>query len=702
MGSGIAAHLANLGFDVSLLDVSDEAVRNSWDKAKKARPPHFYVSETADTVRLGSIANDVDWVKSADWVCEAIVEKPEAKKSLFALIEPMLREEAYVSTNTSGLEISLLSEGRSPQFRRKFLGTHFFNPPRYLKLLELIPTPETDPAVLSGMASFLEESCARRVVLAKDTPGFIANRYGMWSMYFATHCAERLGLTVEEVDAITGPFIGRPKTGSFRLNDLVGLDIMQDISSNLIARCEGDPYMKHLRPPRSLEFLLEKGWYGDKSGKGYYRREGRELMSLDLQGLGYRMRQEPDLPSLTTLGRKPLDERIALGLELRDEVGEFLRAYLPTALEYAEYLKKDISHAVDDFDHVMMWGFGWEKGPFGIADMLQKSEKPYYADSKVLDFSGSYVERKVSAEYKPITDYQILDTKDNFNVRDLGDGVSAVCTTTKLGVFTIGLINELKAYLEAGKLGRFVLTSEGRSFSAGFDLRFLLDAANEKRFSDVDLELKNFQDLGILISKIPSVAAVFGHCLGGGFEMATSCSILAASPESQIGLPEAKVGLIPGGGGAAHMRQRHESSAKSLAEAAKFMVQGVVASNADEARKLGYLRRTDVTVYHPDRLIFEAKKLALEAVPNPETAWNEVGGPVGGMIEQAYNDLVKSGDISDHDRVVGEQLRHVFVKPKSFQEALDKERDGFEALLSQGLTVSRIKHMLETGKPLKN
>ncbi|MBS1721774.1 MAG: enoyl-CoA hydratase/isomerase family protein [Armatimonadetes bacterium] len=702
MGSGIAAHLANLGLEVTLLDISDESVRAAFERAKKARPPHFYVPETAESVRTGSIDIDVYRIKDADWVCEAIAEKPEAKKALFALIEPMLRDDAFVSTNTSGLQIGLLCEGRSESFRRRFLGTHFFNPPRYLKLLELIPTPDTDPQVVTAMSRFLEDGCARRVVVAKDTPGFIANRYGMWCMYHAVHCTERLGLTIEQVDAITGPFLGRPRSGSFRLNDLVGLDIMQDIASNLTARCPDDPYIKHLQAPKSLQYLLDKGWIGEKAGQGYYRREGKELMSLDLQGLGYRMRIEPDIPSLTALSKKPLGDRVREGMELNDDLGAFLRAYVPLTLEYAEFLKEEISHNVEDFDRVMKWGFGWEAGPFEMADLVGASKKSHYSGGKMLDFGGEYVAVRSEPQYRAITDFPVTETHDNFTVRDMGDGVKAVCTTTKMGVFTVGLVGELKSYLESGKLERFVLTSESRSYSAGFDLQFLLDAAHEKRLADVDRELTNLQSLGRVISQIPSVAAVFGHCLGGGFEMATSCSIVAAHPETQIGLPEARVGLVPGGGGAAHMRQRHGASAKSLTEAAKTLILATVSTNADDARKYGFLRRSDVTVYHPDRLWTEAKKLALSAVATPEDSWSQVAGPVGGMVDQAFVDLLKKGEITEHDHAIGEHIKHILVRSNTFEEALDRERAAFEALLVQGLTVSRIKHMLETGKPLRN
>jgi 3-hydroxyacyl-CoA dehydrogenase len=702
MGSGIAAHMANLGFSVTLLDLTEDSVRGAFDRAKRARPPHFYVPETAESVRLGSIGRNLEWAGEADWVCEAIVEKLDAKRQLFQMLEPLLREDAFVSTNTSGLEISILSEGRSDSFRRRFLGTHFFNPPRYLKLLELIPTPETDASVVRAMTGFLEEGAARRVVVAKDTPGFIANRFGMWSMFHATHVAERLGLTIEQVDLITGPFLGRPRSGSFRLNDLVGIDIMEDIARNLVSRCPDDPHTKELEPPRSLAFLLEKGWIGEKAGQGYYRREGRELMSLDLVTLAYRMRLEPDLPSVAALAKKPLPERLREGLQLRDEVGEFLREYLPSTLAYADWLKKDISHSVEDFDRVMMWGFGWEAGPFAMRDMVGASEQQHFVGSTQLGFDDQYVPRAVEPQYATIGDFRLIESREGFNLRDLGDGVTAVATTTKMGVFGVDLIRSLAAFLAEGAPGPIVLTSEGRTFSAGFDLKFLLQCTEEGRLHDVETALYEFQSLGQALGRVPSVAAVFGHCLGGGFEMAASCGLIAAAPETQIGLPESRVGLIPGGGGAALMRVRHQQTARSLSDMAKVLVLGTVATNAEEARKIGYLRREDVTVFHPDRVLTEAKRLALTVGPRQEPAWAETAGPVAGMIDQAVKDLIKAGEATDHDAFIGEQIKQVFAKAHSFEAALGRERAAFEALLKEGLTVARIRHMLDTGKPLRN
>lgn len=708
MGSGIAAHLANLGFEVTLLDLTPDMVREAFDKAKSARPPHFYLSEFADRIRLGNIRENLGWVRDADWICEAIIEKPDVKRGLFAELEPMLRPDAMISTNTSGLQISLLAQDRSPGFKERFMGTHFFNPPRYLKLLELIPTDETEPSAVAAMTRFLEERVARRVVVAKDTPGFIANRFGMWSMFHAIHLAERMGLTVEQVDAITGPFIGRPRSASFRLNDLVGLDIMRDIALNLQERCQGDPHMTNFRMPTSMTTLISRGWIGEKSGQGYYRKEGKELVVYDFNTQAYRQRQEVTFPSLKALAKLPTGERIAAAIDLKDEVGHFLRDHLVPVLRYADYLKAEISHNVEDFDRVMKWGFAWERGPFETIDAIGDkrsgvSEGPFYREGNLLSFDGNYIARKHESEYAQIADFPIVADGEEVRLRDLGDGVLAVCLKTKLGVITPSLVVELLEALENGKLSRFVLTSEARSFSAGFDLKFFLERIEEEDWDGIDGALANLQKLTLRLGEFASVAAVFGHCLGAGQELAMGCSATVAQAEAQIGLPEAKVGVIPGGAGTALMRLRAQfGGAKRIAEVAHQTALGVVALNAPEAQKRGFLRETDRIVFHPDRLLFEAKQMALVAEPTPLPYWLRPEGPIAGMIDRLLAESVSRGEMTDHDQAIGQSVKNVFAKATSVEDALEKERSEFVELCRNALSETRMKHMLEQGKPLRN
>ncbi|MFM9872884.1 MAG: 3-hydroxyacyl-CoA dehydrogenase/enoyl-CoA hydratase family protein [Fimbriimonadaceae bacterium] len=708
MGSGIAAHLANLGFDVTVLEQTKQMADEKLASAAKLRPPHFYLSGTVNTIKTGSITEDLDAIRNADWVCEAIIEKIDAKRALFEHIDPLIRKDAQVSTNTSGLEINLLIEGRSESFRKKFVGTHFFNPPRYLKLLELIPTQDTDPAVIEGYVKFFHDHAARRCVVVKDTPGFIANRYGMWSMFHAVHVAEKLGLTIEEVDEITGPFIGRPRSASFRLNDIVGLDIMQDIATNLIERCPHDPETKQLQTPTSIAYLIEKGWIGSKAGQVYYKKEGKQFVSFDLKTHGYRERQEPNLPALKELGRLPFGERLRAALQDKSEVGEFLRLYLVPALKYAVSISEEISHDVRDFDRVMQWGFGWELGPFETidaigAEFLGIDIQPFYRNLEIQSHNGTYFTPASEPEFATIRDFPILESHEGFNVRDLGDGVHAISTTTKMGVIGPPLIKSLADYLESGKSKRFVLTSEAKIFSAGFDLKFFAEKIESGNFDAIDQAIADFQRLNSLIGSTPSVAAISGYCIGGGFELAAGCSLIAASPETQIGLPETLVGLIPGGAGNAVMRLRAQSGgAKRFIEVVQTIATGALSANSDDARRIGFLRDEDITVFHPDRLLTEAKTLALNAVPLVRPEWQEVTGPVKGMIDRMLQELQKLGVISNHDVVIAEKVKHIFADSTSWEDANNRERKAFVELCREGLSQARIKHMVETNKPLRN
>ena len=707
MGSGIAAHLANLGFEVTLLDATQQSIVEAFDRARVAKPPHFYLPDRANEIRLGNVADNLAWVSEADWVCEAIVERVADKRSLFSRIDPLLRPDALISTNTSGLQISLLSEGMSDSFRRRFVGTHFFNPPRYLKLLELIPTEDTDPEVVSRFTRFLEEKVARRVVLAKDTPGFIANRYGMWCMFHAIHTAEKLYLSVEQVDAITGAFLGRPKSASFRLNDIVGLDVMRDIAYNLQERCPTDPHIQTLKLPKSLQTLLERNWIGEKSGQGYYRRGGKEFLALDLGTLAYRQKAEVDLPGMEKLESLSLPDRIVQGLELKDETGEFLRNYLIPALKYAEYLKSEVSHSVLDFDQVMEWGFGWQMGPFAMLDTISASKlsqqpSKYYQSGAVRAFDGTYAQIAKAPEFLRLDECPVIASRPTYNLRNLGDGIVAISLTTKMGIISPQVVEELTALLESNSLDRFVLTSEGRSFSAGYDLRYFSQAISQERWADIDIALAGLQHLGELLETSKVVAAIYGHTLGAGLELALSCSKVVSLVETQIGFPEAKVGLIPGGRGVTLMRLNNQQSAKRLSEVAFHVASGAVAGNAEEARLLGYLRPTDVTVFHPDRLIHEAKHAALVAQPIPRPAVSTAVGPLSGMIDRLLDVAIGKGDFSKYDEQIGQKMKMIFSKATSYEGCIAKERTEFLDLCTKALTVARINHMLEHGTALRN
>ena len=708
MGSGIAAHLANVGFQVTLLDATDDSIRACFDRAKAARPPHFYIKQTADTIRLGSIESNLDWVSEADWICEAIVEKLELKRALFEKLEPLIAPDALISTNTSGLELGLLLEGRSESFKQRFVGTHFFNPPRYLKLVELIDTPSTDPVLLPVITQFLEKRVAKRVVRAKDTPGFIANRFGMWSMYQAIHVTEKLQLSIELVDEITGPFLGRPKSASFRLNDIVGLDIMSDIAGNQLLRCPDDSFIGTLMEPRSVTHLRSLGHIGNKAGKGYYERVGKEFMVLDLQTDAYRPQFLGEYPTISENAKLPLGERLRNALSAKDEVGEFLRLYLLPTLRYADYLKNEISYSISDFDNVMKWGFGWQMGPFEMidaigSDLVLGTKKQFYVETEQLSVDEKQFDlTPVQPEYRSLADYRILDEQGTLRFRDLGDSVVSIELTTKMGVVTPQAVEDLHGFLDKGRSGPFVLANASRAFSVGFDLQFFLDAIDTSDWIAIENSLFRLQSLGTKLSNSSVVAAVHGYALGGGFELAMNCSQVVAAVDANIGLPESKVGLLPGGRGVTIMRMRTQQSPQMAKEAVVNLTEGFIALNAVEAKVSGFLTDNDEICFHPDLLITQAKNAALRVQMRPEIEFRPMAPHVNGLIEEATTAKLRDGSITAYDEFLSSQLRFIFTKSTSIEDAERLERERFVQLCQRPETRIRIAHMLEYGKPIKN
>ncbi len=700
MGGGIAAHLTNLGFKVSILDVSQAAVHAGFDRTRSAKPAAFYAPNKADEIRLGNTTDHLAWVAEADWIIEAVSERPAIKAAVYEAVSPFVRPDAFLTTNTRGLEIGMLAASLPVNLQSRFLGTHFFNPPRYLKLLELIPHAGTDSAVTTRLHEFLESQVARRVVRAKDTPGFIANRFGMWSMYHAIRTAEKLHLTVEQVDAITGPFLGRPRSGSFRLADIVGLDVMDDIGRNLIERCTDDSEITTLERPVSVSELIGRGWIGEKVGQGYYRRGGSELLAFDLTTQAYRQRQEPILPSLTELGKLPLADRLRAALQQRDEVGEYLRLYLEPLLAYAAKIAPEISHSVLDFDRVMQWGFGWQLGPFELADVLIPTAK-WYDTGRYLGYSGELQRIPEPEEYRKLAEYPVVDQTETLKIRDLGDGVLAASIATRAGVVTPNLLTDLIDRMPKHR-GRWVLSSETPNFSVGFDLKNILAKIEAEAWGEIDEMLAGLQAFGEFLETQPMVAAISGYCFGGGYEVAFSCPLVVADAESKIGLPEAKVGLIPGGRGSILVRRHNQSNAKRLVDAAITISLGEVSASADHARSLGYLRPDDVTSYHPDKLIYTAKQAALGLQIQPPPAWAPVTGPVVGMIDQAQQNAKKQGLMTDYDELIGDRIKRVMAKSPSYESAVAIERECFLDLCQRNFTVLRIRHMLEHKTALRN
>jgi len=763
MGSGIAAHMANLGWSVSVLDVppsepspedaaqgltlEDEVVRNrlvrqAWDRAKGARPPHFHLRETAETVRLGNTDDNLDWVKDADWVVEAIVEKVDAKRALYEKLEPLLAEETLITTNTSGLSIRELSEGRSESFRKRFVGTHFFNPPRYLKLMEVIPTPATDPAILKKVLEDAETAWGKRVVLARDTPGFIANRIGMFGMVQAVHAALDARLTVEEADALTGLLIGRPKSASFRLNDIVGLDIMEDVAGNQYRRLSDDKFRECLILPAIIKDMIQRRWLGNKTGQGFYKREGQDFFALDMETMEYRPMQKPKIEGLDELAKTPWQDRLNTLLLRQDKYGKFLRSHLLTSLVYAAYTAPDISDTIVGVDRVMRWGFGWEKGPFELIDEI--GVKPFIDfcaaqglqmprliadlhDSGAMTFyerqGGKTVyfdmaAKKMTewpAEPKSFSVNELKETRKPLSgngaasIFDLGDKTLLVEFHTKMNALEPDVVEVvLEAVERAEKAGHgLVLANDGRAFSAGFNLSLFLNASTGGEWKVIDGYIRGLQAMGkaLRYSTVPTVAAVHGYVLGGGCECAMHCNVVVADPDVNMGLPETNVGVIPAAGGTSTFVLRNPGIEDRF-EAWKILRAATVATNAAEAKKLGYLAENDVISFNPDHRLQVAKKLAQSKVT--PRRYEPVPGHGGAFMEKVDAYMAEeraAGRISEYDRVLGRSLAGVmcsFAKLLSEDEMHEKEREIFVDLCKNIETRERIQAMLETGKPLKN
>ncbi len=684
MGGGIAAHAANAGLPVLLLDVApkeltpDEekkglkldspAVRNrvvaaSLERLKKSRPAAFFTPEAAALVTVGNLEDDFDRVGEADWIVEAIVEQLGPKRELMARVERARRPGSIVSTNTSGLPISTIAEGLSEDFRAHFLGTHFFNPPRYMKLLEVIPTPDTRPEVVRFVTEFAERRLGKGVVLCKDTPNFIANRLG------SVLGASTLGFvlenryTVEEADAVLSPLIGRPKTGLFRLHDLVGLDVSSSVGENLYGLIPGDETREVLRNQNlgSLRTTqLERGRLGDKTGQGFYKKPPKggkgDILSLDLETLEYRERREPDLPSVReALKIKSLPERVAFVLAQDDKAGRLARHAVYNTLAYASRRVPEITDRLASVDRAMRWGYSHELGPFELWDalgvretadameregltvapwvreMLEAGHETFYKrDGGALSFYDparrAYVaeppdEQKISLAHLKSSG-RVVRGNRGASLLDLGDGVACLEFHTKMNTLDADVVEMLRASaeeVEGGDWRGLVIGNEAADFSVGANL-----AGGVGSLEEVGRALKGAQDAlsGLRFCSKPVVTAPAGRALGGGCEVALAGARAAAAAETYMGLVEVGVGLIPGAGGCKELVRRLVSPpmrAAGNADPVPFLQQALqaiaaakVSTSAAEARAFGYLGEGDFVVMNRDHQLAEAKRLVLE------------------------------------------------------------------------------------------
>ena len=712
MGAQIAAHLGNAGYPAFLLDVSARAAREGLERARKLKPDPFFTPDAVNHLRIGGFDTDLEWVAQADWIIEAVIEQSDAKRSLLARVDGLRREGSIVSSNTSGLSIAHLAEGRSDDFRRHWLGTHFFNPPRYLPLVEIIPTPDTDPAVVAAIRDFADYRLGKHVVIARDTPGFIANHVAMHGLVRIFEALAAGTYTVEEIDAMTGAAIGRPKSATFRTVDIAGLDILVHVANDLAKRLPGGRGSQ-FQFPAFVHEMLDRGWIGEKAGRGFYERRKNadgetEIWALDPKAMEYRPRQPVALPSLDASAPLPLPERMRKLFSGNDRVAGFFQATLPGPVKYAADVAPEIAYSIDDIDRAMQWGYGWPLGPFELADAIGLNEKPYRTAPLGPASAGLDILRSARDRQK------IVASNAGASLIDLDDGVLAVTLHSKMNAIGGDALDMLQRGVReaSDNFAALVVAAEGQNFSVGANLMLLLLEAQEGNWEEIDAMIRSFQKstLGLRYSDVPVVVAPFALTLGGGCEIVLHGDRVHAAAESYIGLVEVGVGLIPAGGGTKEMLLR--LGAEKAFETIGF---GKTSTSAPDARRLGYLRDVDGWTMNRDRLVFDAKRAALTRVGEGyRPPMRPVDIHVGGDAVRAKLDLGvhlawRAGRISDYDAVIGRKLSWILsggalphAAIVSEDQLLDLEREAFLSLCGEPRTLERIQYTLKTGKTLRN
>jgi len=793
MGARIAAHIANAGVPCYLFDIvppdADGPARNQiaiagLEAARKSKPAAFFEPSLARLVTLGNFEDDLKKLADVDWIIEAVVENLDIKRALLKKIEAVRKPGTIITTNTSGLPVAKISEGFSDEFRRFWFGTHFFNPPRYMRLLELIPTPQSDPAAMDAIANFADVHLGKGIVRAKDTPNFIGNRIGTFSVLNVMRLMQDMDLSIEDVDALTGTALGWPKSATFRTIDLVGLDILSHVVSNM---------RRHVRDERSelglpdfFKQMLQRKWLGDKTKGGFYKKakakDGKEdeRLGLDWKTLDYRPRQKAKFPALEMA--KNVEEtgarvRMLLGMngggpQKGDKAGQFLWTALSELWTYCANRVPEISDSVVEIDRAMKLGFNWEMGPFelwdeagveGTVTRMKKESKPVAANAEKLLASGKrswYSDASNTAsgrtyfdlgssDYKPVqvppgvwwvevAKKSRGEVKKNSGASlvDLGDGVGCIEFHSKMNSLGADIIQLVTQSLKPGGPGdnfdAFVITNVAQNFSVGANLMLLLMAVQEEEWDDVDLVIRQFQNMtqAIKFSQKPVVVAPFGLTLGGGTEMSLHAAARQPHAELYTGLVEVGVGLLPGGGGCKEMLLRAVDSAAAirkdgrgesveLMEAMKKTFETIatakVATSAYEARGLGFLSDADRITMNRERVLSDAKARALELAqtgyqpPAPRTDIPAPGESILAALKMGVH-LMRQGEfISDHEVKIGAKVAEVLCAgnltpgtPVSEQYILDLEREAFKSLCGERKTQERIQYTLKTGKTLRN
>jgi 3-hydroxyacyl-CoA dehydrogenase len=699
MGAQIAAHAANAGLRVILLDISKELVQSALKGLEKSSPAALFVLENIRQIDIGTFENDLVRIKDADWIVEAIVEDPQIKRNLLEKVDAARRPGTLITTNTSGLSVTALANGRSEDFRKHWFGTHFFNPPRYMKLLEIIPAPDTDPRAVAEFEQFAEIILGKGVVRAKDTPNFIANRIGLFGALRTIQLMQEHGFTFEEVDRLTGPLIGRPKTATFRTIDMVGIDVFVHVADNIYTNAPNDPHREIFRVPEFMRSMLNRKILGAKTGRGFYKKEGDQILALDLQTLDYRPQRKPNFPALEMVsGLESLPERLKALFKMRDPAATFVSDLLTSISNYASACIPEISDDPEAVDRAMRWGFAWELGPFELTKVLKgESVAP-----------ASFLKK-----------HAVIRENVGASLRDLGDGIACLEFHSKMNTIGSDIISLLFTALEEvnANFEGLVIGNDGQNFSAGANLMLLMMEAVEGNWDEIDYMVRTFQRAtqAIRYNAKPVVTVPFGLALGGGCEIAMAGARGQASAETYMGLVEVGAGLIPAGGGTTEMLRRTATAGpRRVREVFENIGFAKVSTSAEDARRLLYLRPEDGITMNSDRVIHDAKAvvqaLAATGYRPPAPADLPVfGAPLAAELNLGVHLMRQAGYITDYEAHIAGKLAHVIcggdvTRQSSAPEQyfLDLEREAFKSLCGEQKTLARMEHLLKKGKVLRN
>ena len=757
MGSQIAAHIANVGIPCDLLDIppaeltpeeranhltlDSPAVRNriaqaALDRMKSARSRSpFYVPDAAALIRVGNFHDHAEWLADADWIIEAVVENLDVKKQVHGRIDRHRRRGALVSSNTSGISIRTIAEDLSEDYRECFLGTHFFNPPRYMYLIELIPTDTTRPDLVKFVSDFAEHTLGKGIVRCKDTPNFIANRIGIFSVLHTTHLMLEEGYTIDEVDAITGPPMGRPRSATLRLGDIIGLDVLVDVANNVYENAVNDEMREIFRVPDFILQMVEKGWLGEKTGGGFYQRRcsgnGSEIWTLDYNRFEYAPRSEVRFDSIGEVRRiADAGERLKRLIDSDDRAGRFAWKCLSHTMRYAASRIPEIADDIESVDSVMKWGFNWDLGIFEAWDAISvpKSVERMKEESHTIPpLVANLIDSGRTSFYKTSSNSQPVKFNAAASLIDMGDGVLCLEFHSKMNAIdnpSIEMMFEALDEVERDFEG-LVIGNHADNFSVGANLALMLERARNKDWDALEAMISAYQraNMRFRLSPKPVVAAPAGMALGGGCEIAFGADRICAAAETYIGLVEVGVGLIPAAGGVKEMAIRCLEGVPLDVDAELFphfkrtfetIAYAKVSESAAGAKQLGYLRGADTVSINRRHHLHDAKRLVLamaaDGYQEPQPRGVFVLGETGLTRLKSEIDLVqRSGQLSDHDVKILNQLAYVLCggevsTPQSVSEdyLLELEREAFLGLCGEEKTHQRIEYTLKTGKPLKN